>query len=203
MSIFCLLWVPFFYLLRRSFTGDGGGASGGVWALLLGSITAILQFFLGYLVSPGGFGFSRWLFGFIDIVSLPVILPFLVYLLMYVFRGFSGDADFANFALLWLIPVGALRALSWSSLNDPILLIITPLLWTALAVGISFLINWMMNSYNAIFTVIAIFCMLLLPVTAAAAYWFFFSQQALLGFGLLLAANVPLGLSLYFNIREN
>jgi len=202
MSFFCLLWVPFFYLLRRSLTG-GGSSGGGVWALLLGSITAILQFFLGYLVSPGGFGFSRWLFGFIDIVSLPVIIPFLVYILMYVFRGFSGDADFANFTLLWLIPVGALRALGWSSLSDPILLVMVPLLWTALAVGISFLINWMMNSYNAFFTVIAIFCMLLLPVAASATYWAFFSQQTLLGFGLLIVTHVPLGLSLYFDIRGN
>jgi len=193
MTFFCLLWVPLFYLLRRSL--NGGGSSGGVWALLLGSITAITQFLLGYILNPGGFGFSRWLFGFFEIVSLPVLIPLLAYLLMFVFRGFSSDADFANFSLLWLIPVGALRALSWSSMNDPILLVMAPLLWTALAVGISFFINWMTTSLNPFFAIISLLCIIILPISAAAAYWAFFSQQAILGFLLLIVTHIPFGLS--------
>lgn len=192
MTYFCLLWVPLFYLFRRSL---GGGGSGSVWALLLGSITAIIQYLLGYLFTPGGFGFSRWLFGFFEIVSMPVILPFIVYFVMYTFGGFSSDVDFSAFTLLWLIPIGVLKALTWSSLNDPILLVMTPLLWTALAVGISYLIIWMTNSYNPLITGLAIFCMVLLPVTATAAYWAFFSQHLLLGFILLAAAHVPFALS--------
>jgi hypothetical protein len=188
------LWVPLFYLLRRSLSG-GGGSSGGVWALLLGSITAIIQFFLGYIFSPGGFGFSRWVFGFFEIVSVPVLIPFVVCFLMYLFSGFSSNADFANFTLLWLIPAGALRALSWSSMNDPILLVMAPLLWTALAVGISFLINWMASGYNPFFAVIAVLCIIILPVSAAATYWAFFSQRTLLGFLLLLVTHIPFGLS--------
>jgi len=193
MTFFCLLWVPLFFLFRRSLVG-AGNTSGSVWALLLGSITAIVQFLLGYIFSPGGFGFSRWLFGFFEIVSMPVLLPFIAYFIMYMFGGFS-DADFANFTLLWLIPVGALRALSWSSMNDPILLVMTPLLWTAIAVGISYLIIWMTNSYNPFISILAVLCMILLPVAASTAYWAFFSQQTLLGFLLLLAAHVPFGLS--------
>jgi hypothetical protein len=193
MTFFCLLWVPLFYLFRRSLVG-AGNTSGSVWALLLGSITAIVQFLLGYIFSPGGFGFSRWLFGFFEIVSMPVLLPFIAYFVMYMFGGFS-DADFANFTLLWLIPVGALRALSWSSMNDPILLVMTPLLWTAIAIGISFLIIWMTNSYNPFISVLAILCMILLPIAASTAYWAFFSQQTLLGFLLLLVAHIPFGLS--------
>ncbi|MCL2763792.1 MAG: hypothetical protein FWD40_00735 [Treponema sp.] len=194
MSIFCLLWVPLFYLLRRSIVGDSN-LSGSVWALLLGSITAIIQFFLGYLVSPGGFGFSRFLFGFIDLVSLAVIIPLFIYFLMMLFRGLSGGGDFANFALLWLIPVGALRALGWSAFNDPILLILVPVLWTALASGIPFFINWMLESYNILISIICVLCMLILPVSAAATYWAFFSQQTLFGFALLAVTNVPLVLS--------
>ena len=95
MSFFCLLWVPLFFLLRRSLVG-GGNSSGSVWALILGSLTAILQFLLGYIVSPGGFGFSRWLFGFVDIVSLPVIIPLLACLVMLIFRSLSGDVDFVK-----------------------------------------------------------------------------------------------------------
>jgi len=198
MSFFCLLWIPLFYLLRISFSG--GNNSGSVWALLLGSIAAIIQFFLGYLVSPGGFGFSRWLFGFIDIVSLPVLVPLLICFLMLLFRGFSGEADFANFALLWLIPVAGLRALSWSSGNEPILLVAVPLLWTALAVGIPFFINLMINNFRWYTVIVSILCILILPISASTSYWAFFSQQTLLGFMLLFASSIPLGLSITFDI---
>jgi hypothetical protein len=198
MSLFCLLWVPLFYLLRRSFSG--GNDSGNVWALLLGSITAIIQFFLGYLVSPGGFGFSRWLFGFIDIVSLPVLIPLFICFLMLLFRGFSGEADFVNFSLLWLIPVATLRALSWSAYNEPVLLVAVPLLWTALAVGISFFVYWLVNNFRWYTAVVSILCILILPVIAAAVYWAFFSQRTALGFLLLFAAHIPLALSITFDI---
>ena len=193
--------MPLFYLLRRSLVGDRG-SGGSVWALLLGSITAIIQFFLGYLVSPGGFGFSRWLFGFIDLVSLPVLLPLVVCFIMLLSRGSSRHMDFANFALLWLIPVGALRALSWSSLSDPILLVLVPLLWTAVAVGISFFINWMMRSFHILIAAVSIICILILPLTAAAVYWAFFSQMTLIGFALLIVIHIPLGFSFLFEQRN-
>ena len=194
MIFFCLLWVPLFYLFRRSVSGGRG--SGGVWALLLGSITAIIQFFLGNLVSPGGFGFSRLIFGFIDVVSLPVLIPLILFALLFFLRGVSGDADFTNFTLLWLIPVAALRAIGWSSTNDPILLIIVPLLWTALAVGIPFFINWMIDNFRWYTVIASILCILVLPVLASGVYWAFFSQYTLLGFLFLVAVYIPLGLSL-------
>jgi len=197
MSLFCLLWVPLVYLLRRSITGTN--SSGGVWALLLGSITAIIQFFLGNLVSPGGFGFSRMLFGFIDVVSLPVLIPLFLYLLMFILRGLSGEVDFTNFALLWMIPVAALRAIGWSSRSDPILLITVPLLWTAIACGIGFFISWVAHRFRWWKIVISFPCIVLMPVIAAGSYWAFFSQQTLYGFLLLFAANIPLGLSLVFD----
>ena len=196
-----MLWVPLFFLLRRCY-GNGSG-SGSVWALLLGSITAIIQFFLGYIVSPGGFGFSRWLFGFIDIVSLPVLIPLLICFLMFLFQGFSGEADFANFALLWLIPAGALRALSWSSANAPVLLVAVPLLWTALAVGIPFFINWMIGNFRWYTASVSILCILSLPAAAAGAYWAFFSQQTTLGFLLLFVTHIPMGISITFDILRS
>jgi len=187
-----------FYLLRRSFRPDGG--TGGVWALLLGSITALIQFFLGDLVSPGGFGYSRYLYGFIDIVSLPVIIPLVLYLLMSIVRGFSNETDFGNFALLWMIPAAGLKALSWSSTNDPILLVMAPLLWTALASGIPVFIRWMMNNFTWYSVLISFPCIVVLPFCAAGAYWAFFSQQTLLGYALLAASHLPLGAALVFNV---
>ena len=198
MTIFCILWVPLFFLLRRTFTDPGGGGS--VWALLLGSIIAIFQFFLGYLVSPGGFGFSRWLFGFIDIVSLPVLLPVIVYTVLIIIRGFSGETDFANFTLLWLIPVAALRGIAWSQTNDPILLVVMPLLWTSLAVGISFFIHWMANSFRWYIAVLSVPCIITLPISAATAYWAFFSQQTMLGLLFLFITSIPFGISLTLDI---
>ena len=197
MVVFCLLWVPLFYIFRRTFSGGGGS---GIWALLMGSIVAIFQFFLGFFLSPGGFGYSRFLFGFVNIVSLPVLIPLIIYFFISLFKGFSDNIDFASFALLWMIPVGGLRAISWGSTNDPILLIVAPLLWTALAVGIPFFINLIINRfrwYTAIFYVLFI---LILPVLACATYWAFFSQSMLLGFCFLLATHIPLGLSLTFDI---
>ena len=195
MIVFCFLWVPFVYLLRRSVIGSGN-SSGGVWALILGSVTAIIQFFLGDLVRAGGFGFSRLLYGFVDIVCFPVLIPLFVCFLILLFRGFSAKADFGSFALLWLIPVGGLRALSWSALNDPILLIAVPILWTAAAAGISFFINWLLNSRYIVIKITCVLCMLILPAAAACSYWAFFSQQTLLGYGLLILANVPFVFSL-------
>jgi hypothetical protein len=187
-------------MFRRSFAGEGG--SGGIWAILLGSIMAIIQFFLGYLVSPGGFGLSRWLFGFIDLVSLPVLIPLIIYTVLLFFRGSSGHPDYANFALLWLIPVAALRTISWSSGSDPILLVIVPLLWTALAVGISFCITILMSGFRWYLALLLIPCMLVLPAVAAGAYWAFFSQQALLGLLLFAAAHIPAAVSLAVDFKR-
>jgi hypothetical protein len=189
MSLFCLLWIPLFYFFRRSISGESGG---GVWALLLGSLMAVFQFFLGNLVNPGGFGFSRWLSGFVDIVSLPVLVPLAVYALLVLFRAFSGSPDFANFILLWFIPVSVLRAVSWSALNDPLLLVVTPLLWTALAVGIPFFIGLLIRHSRWYSFLLSLLCIPALPLAAAAAYWALFSQQPRLGYPLLGAVLLPL-----------
>jgi hypothetical protein len=202
LSFFCLLWVPLFYFLRRIIAG-AGASSGSIWALLLGSVVAITQFFLGYFVSPGGFELSRWIFGFVDIVTVPVLVPLLIYLIIFILKGFSGEADFARFALLWLIPWGAMRALTWSALNDPILLVVVPLLWTALAVGVSFFINWMITKFKWYSALVSIPCILVLPVLAASAYWAFFSQQTLMGFAMLLIAYIPVIISFIFERHKN
>ncbi|MDR1575106.1 MAG: hypothetical protein LBS37_03790 [Treponema sp.] len=194
MSFFCLLWVPLLYLFRHSITAEGG--AGGVWALLLGSLTAIFQFFLGSLVDPGAFGFSRWLYGFVDVIALPVLVPFAVYLLLILCRALSGPPDFAHFILLWLIPVAALRAVSWSSLNDPLLLVIAPLLWTALAVGIPFFTGFIIRRFRWYIVIPSGLCAAALPLAAASSYWALFSQRPVPGFSLFAAVLMPMIISL-------
>jgi hypothetical protein len=194
MSLFCLLWIPLFYLFKRSISDISG--VGGVWALLLGSLTAIFQFFLGDLINPGGFGFSRWLAGFVDIVGLPVLAPLAVCLLLVVLRIFPDGADYCAFALLWLIPVAALRAVSWSSLSNPLLLAGVPLLWTATASGIPFFINCIIRHFRWYLIIPAGLGILAIPLAASTAYWALFSQRYLPGFLLFAAALIPMLVSL-------
>jgi len=198
MSFFCLLWIPLFYLFWRSVTGNNAPA-GGVWAILAGSVVAMIQFFLGNLVDPGGFGLSRWVSGFIDIVSLPALAPIIVYLFLIGFRIVSGEADFANFTLLWLIPVAAIRALSWSAEGNPLLLALVPVLWTAIAVGVSFFINIIQNGH-VLAIVPAFFAILIIPFAASCSYWAFFAQKTYWGLLFLFAAIVPMLVSVILSL---
>ena len=190
MSFFCLLWLPLFYLLWRTITGNKV-FSGGVWALLAGSIVALLQFLLGSFTEPEGFGLSRWVNGFVDIIALPALAPLLIYLLLVVFRVVKENADFVGFILLWLIPGGAMRAVSWSAQSDPVHLVLAPILWTAIAVGVPFFIGFF--RYPRLIVIIpATLGALIVPLAATWAYWAFFSQQTLWGFLFLFIAAAPM-----------
>jgi hypothetical protein len=191
MSLFCFLWPPLLYLFWRSVSPQEESGAGGVLALLLGSIAALFQFFFGALVKPGGFGFSRWLSGGIDLVVLPVLVPLFVCLLMAGLRIISGTLDFTGFALLWIIPMGALRAVSWGSLGDPILLVLTPLLWTGIAGGLPFL-GAVAAGGRLPARILAALGLLLLSFLAATVYWAFFRQELGLGFPLLVLTMIPL-----------
>jgi hypothetical protein len=194
MSLFCFLWTALFYLFWRSISPYQESVAGGVWALILGSIAALFQFFFGTFLAPGGFGFSRWLSGCVDLVALPVLVPLLVYLVMVGFKMVSGAMDFTGFALLWIIPMGALRAISWSSRQDPILLVLMPLLWTGIAGGVPFLVGIAGRS-SLVARIFAVLGALVLPFLAATVYWFFFRQEPKLGFPLLVLSLAPLAVS--------
>jgi hypothetical protein len=149
---------------------------------------------MGSFVDPGGFGFSRWINACVDIVSLPAVLPLVVYFLFLCLRIVSDSADFTGFALLWLIPEGAMRAVSWSAQRDPTLLVLVPFLWTALVVGIPFFFRIIQETRHfGIF--LAILGALALPFLAAAVYWAFFSQKFVLGVLLLFITIIPMGVS--------
>jgi len=201
MTIFCFLWTPLFYLFWRAVTGNQTYA-GGLLALLAGSVLAFTQFFLGSFIEPGGFGLSRWISGCIDIVSLPALLPFLVYLVLIAFRLFSGTVNFANFALLWLIPAAAIRALGWISPGDPILLVLVPILWTAIAVGVSFFIK-LIQTGRVLVIISASLGILAIPFAAASSYWAFFCQKSLMGYLFLAAAVIPMLVSIILSLVKD
>jgi hypothetical protein len=183
--------MPLFYLFWRSIAAPGGAEdSGGLWALVLGSAVASIRFFLGPFVHPAAFGLSRWFSACVDIVALPAALPLLVCLLISRLRALRA-VNYTSFALLWLIPEGAGRGLSWSALNDPALLVLTPVLWTAIAVGVP----WFRPSGPRYKAIPGVMAMAALPLLAAAVYWAFFAQITWLGFLLLALTLIPLGVS--------
>ena len=198
MSVFCFLWMPLFYFFWRAVTG-ANVSSGGIWALLAGSVVAFAQFFLGSIVEPGGFGLSRWISGCVDIVSLPALAPFLVYLILIAFRIITGTVDFANFALLWLIPAAGIRALGWISLSDPILLVLVPVLWAAIAVGVPFFIK-LIQTGDILVILLASLGILAVPLAAAGSYWAFYCQKVIMGSFFLLAAAAPMLVSMTLSL---
>jgi hypothetical protein len=210
MSFFCLLWVPLFYFFRRSISAvqaEGTGTYGKVvWALLLGTAIVILQYFTGPLVIVDGFGLSCWLSAFIDIVSIPVLVPVIIYLILIVLRAFSPKNDIGDFILLFLAPAAALYSITWNSPLSPVMLVLVPLLWTAQAAGIAFFINCIIRYRRWDVIIMSIPGALSLPLIAATSWWAFYSHQALIGFILFFTVQVPALISIiegFFRNRNN
>jgi len=194
MTLFCFLWIPLFYLFWRSLH-DESALEGGTWALLLGTIAAFLRFFLGSFVNPEGFGLARWISACIDIVAFPVALPYIICLIFALFGLISSGSNFTNYAFLWLIPVAAIRALGWSSQNNPILLMGVPVLWTAVIVGLGFFIR-LIQSRGGWVTFPAVIGALALPLAAATSYWALFAQNSFLGIALMVISLIPMVVAL-------
>ena len=201
MTLFCFLWTPLFYLFWRSLN-DQSALEGGTWALLLGTIIAFFRFFLGTFVDQGGFGFERWVSACIDVVALPVALPYIVCVVFAIFRIISAQSNFTNYAFLWLIPVAAVRTLGWSSQNNPILLMGVPVLWTAIALGMGIFIRFVQNGWG-LALIPAILGACALPLVGATAYWALFGQRYLLGMGLLGLCCIPMIVSIVTSFFES
>jgi hypothetical protein len=195
MSLFCFLWMPLFYLFWRALQAENSG-TGGVWALLLGTIAAIARLFLDDFVYPEGFGLSRFISACVDIIVLPALLPILVYLILILLRALSSPYDFASFALIWMIPAAAFRAVAWSAGSDPVLLVLVPLLWTAIAVGISFFIGLFTSFIRWYVIIPCALGILTLPFAAAVSWWAFYSQLFYWGLLFLGISMIPFLLSI-------
>jgi hypothetical protein len=190
MSLFCLLWTPLVLLLWVSLNSESRGNSGGILAFVLGSIVSVLHYLFYPPINMAGFGVSLWLFTLINIVLIPATLPFLFFVLLAVPGFFKGKADPAKFVLFALIPAGIIRAVGWSAQNDPLYLVCVPLLWTMLALGISFFMRLVReSSFPLIIPLLLV--ILLMPLTAAAGFWAFYGQMFTAGFTLLAVLAVP------------
>ena len=192
MSLFCFLWIPLFYLFWRSVSRHTAAKE--VWAFIFGSIIVFVQLFFGPFIEPGGFGFQRWLSGCVDIVVIPAFLPLFVYFCLVKFRLDQETANYVKFALVWLLPGAIIRSIFWSTQNDPVLLIIVPLLWTAIAVGVPFFISLTQDGRLSV-VISSCLGILATPAMAASSYWALFSNRNLWGVLLFLAAIAPMVVS--------
>jgi dolichol kinase len=193
MVVFCFLFIPALYLLYRNLSNAHSFNVGAIiTALVLGSIVALLQFFnLPFIANPGLYGFKRWLSGFVDVVALPAILPLLLYFIAGIVKRPSHDkmqgCDMASFALLFLIPGGCFRAVSWGVERYAYRLVLVPFLWGLIALAIPFYLKCLAQG-NSRKKMLAVLAMPFLTCLAVTSWWLFFAQEALWGWLCLLTA---------------
>jgi hypothetical protein len=207
MSLFCFLWTPLLYLFWRSIAPLPGASnmrfasSGEIWALLLGSAAAFVRFLSGPFISPGAFGLSRWASACVDVIALPAALPLLVCALLVRLRAPGVAANYAIFALLWLVPGSVMATANRSAPNDPSLLALTAVLRTAVAAGIPWFAVMTGKPRSRLFVPRAL-AATVFPFLAATVYWAFFSQRTWLGILLLVPALAPMAISAAVNFRR-
>jgi len=194
MSFFCLLWIPLFYFFRRSISA--GKNVMGWQAFLFGSAAILVRYLTGPLVVPAGFGLSCWLGGFIDIVSLPVLVPIIVCILLVALRRFPSDVDIGGFTFLWLIPLSFYYSVDSSLLYSPLMLVLVPLLWTVQVLGVSFFIDCIIKYRRWYIIIPSIPAIAALPLIASSAWWAFYSQQTQIGCMFLFVSVIPALVSL-------
>jgi hypothetical protein len=188
MNIFCLLWIPLFFFFWIALVPYEISINSAL-ALILGSVSATLQFFFGNLMDSGAFGWERWAGIFVDMVGVPVLLPLFVYALFLLLRIARDPTGFGGFSLLWLVPAGILRTVQWSVERDPAKLVLIPILWTSIAVCVSLFINLCIGESRKkiVIIILSILGILIITPLAATVYWAFYSQKTpLLSYGILV-----------------
>lgn len=192
MSLFCFLVVPLFIVFRHSLRHNSfGGRKGIALAVVLGLAAALLRQAVGDLIPAGLFGFLRWFHLFMDHSALPALLPLGALLLLKRFRGSTSFAEPTDFALIWLVPVAAFRAIAWSATGDPSNLVLAPLLWLSIAVGVPLFVDVAegeigFRSFGA--GALAV----LLPLAGTTSSWAFFVHRPLIGFLAFAATATPM-----------
>jgi hypothetical protein len=216
MILFCVFWIPLLYILWRLFRPAASiGRFWSFWALLLGACVALFQYFTGNLIDGGGFGDARFYSTLLDVLGIPAVLPLLVWgciagLKKLFHRPGVMEPDLCSFTLLWLIPSGLYRAVFWSSARFPLYLVLVPLLWSALALGMPFCLRVCVkhpakhpsrpgNKATLIGMRIAagLGC-IALPFIAAAAWKAFFGMETFKGILFLFLSLIPAVLSFLF-----
>jgi hypothetical protein len=189
MSLFCFLIIPLFIAFRHSLSRSCG-RKGLTLAFALGLIASFLRSAIGDVIPAGLFGFLRWVHLFIDRSAFPALLPLAGWALLRKFRGTTFDVELADFALIWLVPVAASRAIAWSASGNPAELVLMPLLWLSIVVGVPRLIDAAEEEFG-IRAFGAATLAVLLPLIGTTAVWAFFTHRPLLGSFLFVICAAP------------
>jgi hypothetical protein len=181
-------------LYRRTiFSGEGGG----IRALLFGCVALAVKYFVKQVVEPGDFGLSRWASGFVDIISLPVLIPFVICILFVLYKGLSFKLiNFVHFTLLFLIPLAIFRAIRESSPPSLIPLVLVPALWIIQTEGIAFFIQCMLRKTRWYVIIPSTLGIIALPLAATTSWWAFFTHQTFYGFVFLFVCLIPAVISI-------
>jgi hypothetical protein len=190
MILFSVLWIPAFYLFWLTIRPENSG-SGAFQALLLGVATALFRFFVPVFVRARDFGISRYLSALIDYTSLPVLFPLIAALLIARFYRRSGITDFTGFTLLALAPLTLVCSTVWDAGRREVLrLVITPLLWTALALAVDPLMR--LPKRNILYKIAAVLGVTAFSLLPPLVWLYFFSNNLIRGAALLFLSLAPM-----------
>lgn len=189
------------YFFRRSLKNSGPFRGEHLFSVALALVVALLLEALGPLVESRGFGLSAWFHGAVDYFILPVFLPLGIWTLVKKERGRRLSIDAVDFTLLWLVPVSIIGCIRWSVQVESLHLVLIPLLWSALAVALPFLVTLARESLGsrAFFSVLSV---ILLPLVAITAYWAFFGQRILIGLLCTLLSLAPMVVQFVLDYRK-
>ncbi|MDR1866776.1 MAG: hypothetical protein LBQ77_00745 [Treponema sp.] len=195
MGVFCLLWIPFFYLLWCSFSIKRHGYL--LFALIYGGVTALGYHTIPPFLQAGTFGFSRWLFILVNNIAVPLTPALFA---AGVFVLFKRKIDSTGFILITLIPVAAIHAIDRSILYHPLYTVLLPILWTTLAVGIPFYARGMTKKSPLM--ALKLLGIPLLIGASSMSLWGFFVQETVIGIVSFLYCAVSTLVALIFESRR-
>jgi hypothetical protein len=191
MILFSIFWIPALYLFVEALQQTQDREKKGlVLSILGGSFVGVFTFFIPRLVPEGAFGFLRWLHGFIDVVAFPVLLPLAFRYALQVRYRHQSYIEINQFILIWLIPVALVKSIQWNMHKDGILLVLTPLLWGALSIGIPRLLQKAEEELGFL-SFLAYASAVLLPLVATTAYWAWFSKLYIVAVPAALISLIP------------
>ena len=188
MVLFCALWTLVFYMFWLTLRPENSD-SAPFLALITGGAAAIIRFFVPALVDAYGFGLSRFASAFIDHTTLPVLFPLIVALLISRIHPENSVTDFTGFILLAMTPVSLVCSVSRGVRHEALRLVLTPLLWTTLAVGFYPFIRLFIGGF--FHKIAAIFGMAAFSLLPPLVWLYFFRHNYIEGAALLLAALAP------------
>jgi hypothetical protein len=200
MILFSVLWAPVFYLFWLAIRPENCN-SGPFWALLTGVVAAVFRFFVPSFVNAYGFGTSRYLSAFIDYAGLPVLFPLTAALLLTHFYPRSGITDFTGFTLLALAPFALVCSAIWGAQQKDVLrLVLTPLMWTALAAAFHPLMRLSMN--GILYKIVCVLGIIGGTLLSSLVWLDFFCNNKWRGAALLLLVIMPMLIVCVFFFRK-